>query len=72
MSGFEKTPVSYSREDVQRIREMLANNLPVRCPSCGGELEPGGVYDARDSQQDVWALVCDPCNRMAILRAVTE
>ena len=72
MSGFEKTPVSYSREELKQIREMLANELSVRCPNCGAELQSGGVYDARDSQQDVWALVCDPCNRMAILRDVTE
>jgi len=71
MSDYGKTPVSYTREELRQIRDMLSNKLPIRCPECGGELESGGVYDARDSQQDVWALVCSPCNRMAILRDVT-
>lgn len=72
MSGSDSTPVSYSRDELDRIRDMLAKSTLVRCPICGGELESGGVFDARDSQQDVWALVCGPCNRMAILRDVAE
>ena len=68
----DSTPVSYAREELGKIRVMLAQHAPVRCPSCGGELESGGVFDARDSKEDVWALVCRPCNRMAILRDVTE
>jgi hypothetical protein len=29
------TPVSCHREELDQIREMLANRNPVRCPSCG-------------------------------------
>ena len=72
MSRSEDTPVSYSRDELDQIRDMLAKHIPARCPNCGGELESGGVFDARDSQKDVWALTCRPCNRMAILRDVTE
>ncbi len=72
MSRSASTPMSYSRDELDHIRDMLAKHTPLRCPICGGELESGGVFDARDSQEDVWALTCTPCNRMAILRDVTE
>ena len=72
MSQCRHTPVSFSRDELDQIGEMMAKHLPVVCPKCGGKLESGGVFDARDSQEDVWALTCKPCNRMAILRDVTE
>ena len=72
MSGPKSTPVSYSRDELDQIHDMLAKHTPVPCPKCRGELESGGVFDARGSQEDVWALTCGPCNRMAILRDVTE
>ena len=72
MSGSDSTPVSYDRDELDQIREMMVKHLPVCCPNCGSELESGGVFDARDSQQDVWALTCRPCNRMAILRDITR
>ena len=72
MPRSDGTPVSYTRDELDQIRDMLAKHTPRRCPICGGELESGGVFDARDSQEDVWALTCQPCNRMAILRDVTE
>jgi hypothetical protein len=72
MSRSASTPMSYTRDELDQIRDMLAKHTPRRCPKCGGELESGGVFDARNSQEDVWALTCTPCNRMAILREVTE
>ena len=72
MSGSDSTPVHYGRDELDQIREMMAMSIPVVCPKCGGKLEAGGVFDARDSQADVWALTCQPCFRMAILRDITE
>ncbi len=71
MSRTDRTPVSFSRDELKQIRSMLAKKTEVKCPNCGNVLESGGVFDTRDSHEDVWALVCTPCNRMAILRDVT-
>jgi hypothetical protein len=71
MSEPDSTPASYNRDELDQIHDMLAKHTPRRCPICGGELESGGVFDARDSQEDVWVLTRTPCNRMAILRDVT-
>jgi transcription elongation factor Elf1 len=64
MSPASITPVTFSREEIAKIREMLRTwEKPPVCPRCGGELvveEPeleelkGRVY-----------LKCKPCNRSA-------
>ena len=66
------TPVSFNRDELHQIREMLSKHAPMLCPKCGGGMESGGVYDERGSKEDVWALTCETCNRMAILRDVVS
>ena len=70
MAGRESTPVSFTREELNQIREMLDKHAKMQCPICGGHMESGGIYDERGSKEDVWALTCETCNRMAILRDV--
>jgi len=53
MSRSDGTPVSYTRDELDQIRDMLAKHTLVRCPNCGSELESGGVFDERGSQDDV-------------------
>ncbi len=43
MSQCRHTPVSFSRDDLDQIREMMDKHLPVVCPKCGGTLKSGGV-----------------------------
>jgi hypothetical protein len=72
MSRSENTPVSFSRAELDRIRDMMAQGVSVVCPICGGTLEVGGVVAGGGSVESVWAWTCEPCSRTAILRDITK
>ncbi len=36
------TPVTFSREEVREIREILGKDLPLQCPHCGSGLQVRG------------------------------
>ena len=71
MSRPDSTPVSFSRDELDQIRDMMARDLPVVCPICRGTLQVRGVGAGGGSQENVWAWNCEPCNRTAILRDIT-
>ena len=71
MSDARYTPVSYDRDELDRIRDMMARGDTVICPICDGELDVEGVVAGGGSQESVWAWTCGPCKRTAILRDIT-
>ena len=72
MSGPDSTPVSFSRDEIDQLRDMMAKNLPIVCPICRGTMQYGEVVAGGGSQENVFAWTCESCNRTAILRDVTE
>ncbi len=71
MSRSEYTPVSFARDELDQIRDMMARGVSVVCPICGSTLDVGGVVAGGGSVESVWAWNCEPCKRTAILRDIT-
>jgi hypothetical protein len=72
LSDARYTPVSYDRDELDQIRDMMARGDSVVCPICGGTLEVGGVVAGGGSMESVWAWNCEACKRTAILRDITK
>jgi CheY-like chemotaxis protein len=72
MSRSENTPVSFLRDELDKIRDMMARGASFVCPICEGTLNVGDVGAGGGSQEHVWAWNCEPCKRTAILRDITR
>lgn len=72
MSRSENTPVSFSRDELNRIRDMMAVGVSIVCPICRGPLQVEDVGAGGGSLEHVWAWNCEPCRRTAILRDITR
>ncbi len=57
------TPVTFSREEVREIREILGKDLPLQCPHCGSGLQVRGPVAGGGTQGPVWYARCDACHR---------
>lgn len=71
MSQHSSTPVTFSQQDVQKIREMLRipGERPV-CPVCGRDLVAESSMASITSV--VWHVRCKPCYRAAIITVVRD
>jgi ribosomal protein S27E len=58
------TPVPFSREEAESIREAFATpGAEISCPRCG-EL----LTESRSSEREVRALSCERCRRILVVR----
>jgi len=65
------TPSVFSREEANKIREMVRDSTASpTCPRCGERLEigPPALHQTRDKQFTVRALTCPVCHRLLSIR----
>ncbi len=62
-----KTPVSYTKEEIRRIRQMKSSGTLCNCPSCGEILNDVTSVAGSGSQGQLFVVNCHSCNRMAFL-----
>jgi hypothetical protein len=69
MSQNSSTPVTFSPEEIQKIREMLRipGELPV-CPLCGRGLVAESLI--ANVVSVTWHVECNPCRRAATITVI--
>ena len=68
MSEPSDTPVTFSREEVRQIRDLMATpRARVACPLCGETLLLVGPLADVGSQGPLYEVTCRPCHRSAII-----
>jgi hypothetical protein len=67
------TPVTYSREESERIRAIIASDTePLVCPRCNGTLELGVPLAAGGTIHPVWEIRCLTCHRTTFATRVAS
>ena len=66
------TPVTFSREEVRELREILGKDLPLRCPHCDSSLKVRGPVAGGGTVGPVWHAGCDACHRGAFVAEVGD
>lgn len=68
MSLSGNTPVTFTRDEARRIREMMGTrHEPVLCPRCGVKLVLVGPIAGDGSMGPMFEVTCRPCHRSAIV-----
>ena len=71
MNETRDTPVTYSREEAARVREIVGtDDQTLICPRCGDELKVGFPVAAGGTVQPVWEVRCQGCHRSAYVLQV--
>jgi hypothetical protein len=68
----QKTPVSYTKDEAHKIREMISADRLLECPRCGELLHDVTTISAPKNQADLLVVNCHNCNRMAFLQDENE
>jgi len=63
----QKTPVSYSSEEIRQIREMMSADRLLECPRCGEMLNDVTTVPGPADRDGLFVVSCHSCNRMAFL-----
>jgi len=68
MSRFIHTPVTFTRDEVHRIRELMGTrDAEIDCPRCGEMLEVVGPIAGEEIRGHIYQVSCPPCHRSAII-----
>lgn len=68
VSATKDTPVTFSREHTEKIREMLAApETEMTCPRCGEKLTVSGPVSGVGNRSPVYHVSCLPCRRHAAI-----
>ena len=68
-AGSRPTPLPYSPEDAERIRQMLATpGAKIICPQCDEELTMGLPIAGRGTIVLAWDVHCPSCGRSLVVR----
>ena len=67
MPVVHKTPVSYSKDEIRRLRNMMSADTLLECPRCGEMLIDVSEIDSPSNQVGLFVMNCHSCNRMAFL-----
>jgi hypothetical protein len=68
MSASNHTPVTFSREEAQQIRDLMGTpHARVSCPLCGEKLELQGPIAGDGTMGPIFQVSCRPCHRSAII-----
>jgi len=71
MSDSRETPVTFSREEIRRIRELMSTpRAQVVCPLCEATLMLVGPIEADGKVGTTFEVNCRPCHRSAIITDV--
>ena len=62
-----KTPVSYSKDEVRKLRELMSADRLLECPRCGDVLHDVSEVESPSNQVGLFVVNCHSCNRMAFL-----
>ena len=57
------TPVTFSSDEVHKIRQVLEKHQMPRCPHCGSDLEICGPLASGAKQGPVLHILCAACHR---------
>jgi RNase P subunit RPR2 len=63
----QKTPVSYSSEEAQRVRDMMSADEILECPRCGDMLKNTKTVRGPADRKRLIIVNCHDCNRVAFL-----
>lgn len=67
--GRHDTPVTFTRSEAVKIREMIATQgAALVCPRCGGELTMSLPLAGGGSVAAIWEVRCTPCCRSLMVR----
>lgn len=66
------TPVTYTKNEIRKIRRMMASDTLIECPRCRDMLHDVGVIAESGPKGQLIGVSCAKCNRMAILMDVTS
>ncbi len=67
-AGSRHTPLPYSPDDAERIRQMIATpGAKLVCPGCDGELTTGLPIAGGGTIAFVWQVQCASCGRRLLL-----
>lgn len=73
MSDTRDTPVTYSREEAQLIRGIVADaSKALKCPLCAGELQIGYPIAGGGTVHPVWEVRCQDCHRAAYATEIAD
>ncbi len=73
MAGSRQTPHPYSRDDAERIRQMVATpGAKIVCPQCDEELTMGVPIAGGGPIGFVWQPQCASCGRRLFLTDPSE
>ena len=62
------TPTTFSREEVDEIRRMIATpETAIVCPRCGEELSTSLPIAGGGTMAAVWEVRCEQCHRSVVL-----
>jgi hypothetical protein len=68
MSHFSKTPVTFTRDEARKIRELLGTpDARIACPRCNETLELKGPIAGDGKLSPIYQVSCTPCHRSAII-----
>lgn len=68
-----RTPVTFSRDDSDSIREMLATpDAPLQCPRCEGQLQVGQPAAAGGTIEPAWEIRCAECHRVTYVGRIPK
>ena len=71
MSATKDTPVTFSRVDTEKIRDMLATSgVEMVCPRCQEKLSVSGPVSGVGNPKPVYHVSCLPCRRHAAISDV--
>ena len=66
--GDRQTPLPYSPEDAERIRQMIATpGAKIVCPQCDEELTTGLPIAGGGTIAAVWEVRCSSCGRSLVV-----
>ena len=57
------TPVTFSSDEIHKIRQVLEKHQTPRCPHCGSDLEICGPLASGATQGPVLHILCATCDR---------
>ena len=72
MAEHSNTPVTFSREEMRKIREMLKTaDKPAACPRCEEKLKVDGPIADRGPLDGSFLVRCQTCRRSAFISKTT-
>ncbi len=73
VSDTRDTPVTYSRDEAQRIRAIVSDaSRALECPLCQGKLKIGYPIAGGGTVHPVWEVRCQDCHRAAYATEIAD